>query len=93
VVEGRSEEALIRTARRDFDELLGTRGAPLFSRVVRYPHAMPRYGVGHVERARAIADAVAAVPGLALAGNALFGVGIPDTIASGERAAARILAG
>lgn len=93
VVEGRTDEALIRTARREFDELLGTRGAPFFARVVRYPSAMPRYAVGHVERARAIADAIAAVPGLALAGNSLFGVGIPDAIASGERAAARVLGG
>lgn len=93
VVEGRTDEALIRTARREFDELLGTRGTPLLTRVVRYPNAMPRYAVGHVERAKAIADALALVPDVALAGNALFGVGIPDAIASGERAAAKILAG
>ncbi len=91
-VASRSDEALVRTTRREFDELLGARGTPLFSRVVRYPSAMPRYALGHVERARAIDAEVALVAGLALAGNALFGVGIPDAIASGERAAQRILA-
>src|SRR5262249_34086717 len=43
VVEGRSDEALVRAARREFRELLGMHGEPLFTRVVRYPSAMPRY--------------------------------------------------
>lgn len=90
-VEARTDEALARAARRDFEELLGTRGTPLFTRVMRYPNAMPRYAVGHLDRAKAIASEIASVRGIALAGNALFGVGIPDAIASGERAAKRIL--
>jgi oxygen-dependent protoporphyrinogen oxidase len=90
-LEGRSDEALVRAARRDFDELLGTRGAPLFTRVMRYEQAMPRYELGHVRRATEIDDAIRRVRGVALAGNALFGVGIPDAITSGERAAKRIL--
>lgn len=90
-VEARSDEALIRAARREFDELLGTRGEPLFVKALRYPRAMPRYGVGHPARATAVAAELAKQPNLALAGNSLFGVGIPDAIASGERAARTIL--
>jgi oxygen-dependent protoporphyrinogen oxidase len=90
-VDTRSDDALIRAARRDFDELLGVHAAPLFTRVMRYVRAMPRYAVGHTERARAIDAALAAIPDVALAGNALHGVGIPDAITSGERAAAKIL--
>ena len=90
-LEGRTDEALIRSARRDFDELLGTTGQALFTRVMRYENAMPRYTVGHLARAREIDALIGASEGLALAGNALFGVGIPDAIASGERAAARVL--
>jgi oxygen-dependent protoporphyrinogen oxidase len=89
---GRGDEALVRTASRELDQLLGLRGPPLLTRVVRHPSAMPRYALGHPDRARAIDTELAGQPDVALAGNALFGVGIPDAIASGERAAAKILA-
>lgn len=83
----RTDEALTRTALRELDTLLGVRGAPRFSIVSRFPRAMPRYGKAHAAiRQRALA-AAARHPGLALAGNALTGVGIPHAIASGERAA------
>lgn len=88
---GRSDDALIRTARRDLEQLIGLSGEPLFTRVLRYPSAMPRYALGHPARAKAIHEEILRAPGVALAGNALFGVGIPDAIASGERAAAEIL--
>jgi oxygen-dependent protoporphyrinogen oxidase len=89
---GRSDDALARTASRELDQLLGLRGEPLFTRVLRYPSAMPRYALGHPDRAKAVHASIARVPGLALAGNALFGVGIPDAITSGERAAQETLA-
>ena len=83
----RSDEALTRTALREIDALLGVRGAPRFAIVSRFPRAMPRYGTGHAAlRVRALA-AAARHPGLALAGNALSGVGLPHAVASGERAA------
>jgi oxygen-dependent protoporphyrinogen oxidase len=43
--------------------------------------------VGHLERLAAIERRVAALPGLALAGAAYRGVGIPDCVRSGEAAA------
>jgi oxygen-dependent protoporphyrinogen oxidase len=56
-------------------------------RVERYPRAMPQYAVGHLDRDDAIESRAAALPGVALAGAALRGVGIPDCIHSGELAA------
>ena len=91
-VDERSDASLERSARRDFAELLGVHAEPLFTKVMRYSNAMPRYAVGHVQRAKAIDEAMASSPNVALAGNALFGVGIPDAIASGERAAKELLA-
>ena len=53
---------------------------------------MPQYYLGHNDLVRWI-DARAAVwPGLALAGNAYRGAGIPQCIYSGERAAEAVLA-
>jgi oxygen-dependent protoporphyrinogen oxidase len=53
---------------------------------------MPQYTLGHPERIGRIEAAVGALPGLFLAGNAYRGVGLPDCIASGERAAIEAIA-
>ena len=48
---------------------------------------MPQYRVGHLARVDTIERAVAALPGLAVAGAAYRGVGIADCVRSGEAAA------
>jgi protoporphyrinogen/coproporphyrinogen III oxidase len=55
--------------------------------VRRWPRGMPQYLLGHPERVARIEAACSKHPGLYLAGNAFRGVGLPDCIASGERAA------
>jgi oxygen-dependent protoporphyrinogen oxidase len=85
------DETLSRVARAELDELLGIQAPPLFSRVSRYPKAMPQYHVGHLARVEAIQGCLRAHPGLALAGGAYRGVGIADCVHSGEDAAARML--
>jgi oxygen-dependent protoporphyrinogen oxidase len=53
---------------------------------------MAQYAVGHGERTQRIAERVAALPGLRLAGNAYDGIGIPDCVRLGRRAAKEVLA-
>jgi oxygen-dependent protoporphyrinogen oxidase len=48
---------------------------------------MPPYAVGHLERVESMEARATALPGLALAGAAYRGVGIPDCVRSGEAAA------
>jgi protoporphyrinogen/coproporphyrinogen III oxidase len=72
--------------------LLGTRGDAIFCDVARWPRSMPQYHLGHCELVGAIERETARWPGLALAGNAYHGVGIPNCIRSGEEAAERICA-
>ena len=84
--------ALARTEAR----LVGVVAEPVLTRVHRWPRGMPQYLLGHPERLAQIDAAVSEHPGLALAGAAYRGVGIPDCIRSGELAAesvARALAG
>ena len=69
--------------------MLGIRGRPVIARVDRWHKAMPQYHVGHVDRVARIDAALDAHPGLALAGAAYKGVGIPQVIASGQAAARR----
>ncbi len=82
-----SDAALIASARRELGDLLGIGAAPRLTRVHRHPRAMPQYHVGHLARVEELRRRVTALPGLALAGNAYSGVGIPDCIHSGEEAA------
>ncbi|MEP6742537.1 MAG: protoporphyrinogen oxidase [bacterium] len=81
------EIELLARVRGDLRDLLGIQRPPLFSEVSKWRKSMPQYEVGHLERVQQIAERVASLPGLALAGNAYSGVGIPDCIRSGEAAA------
>jgi oxygen-dependent protoporphyrinogen oxidase len=86
------EAEMLSRVRGDLKDLLGIASAPLFSTVSRWPESMPQYEIGHLSRVSTIAERVAALPGLALAGNAYSGVGIPDCIRSGETAADTLFA-
>lgn len=86
------DDALAATARRDLADLLGVKAAPTLMRVRRLPRATPIYAVGHGALVERIAARAAELGVVALAGNAYRGVGIPDCVASGERAAAAVLA-
>lgn len=86
-----ADDELVALAVREVAELLGARAAPLLTRVVRWAGAMPQYHVGHVARVARIEAALARHPGLALAGAAYTGVGIPQVIASGQAAATNCL--
>lgn len=88
----RDDAALVRLAQDDLAGLLGIEGAPVLTRVRRHPAAMPQYEVGHLDRVAAIEARLRELPGLAVAGAAYRGVGIPDCVRSGEEAADRLLA-
>jgi len=70
---------------------LGVTAEPILQRVQRWPWGMPQYVLGHPARLARIEDGLAAHPGLALAGAAYRGVGIPDCIQSGELAAESVV--
>jgi protoporphyrinogen/coproporphyrinogen III oxidase len=80
------DAVLIERARRELGELIGGElPPPAASWVQRWGGGLPQYAPGHLDR---LAAARAALPpGLALAGAAFDGVGIPACVASGERAA------
>ncbi len=85
------DAAITDLVRRELQELLGVRGEPDFVLPLRHTRAMPQYHVGHLDTVANIHAAASRCEGLALAGNFLTGVGIPDSIASGESAATKVL--
>jgi oxygen-dependent protoporphyrinogen oxidase len=81
---------LARIAAAELADLLSIRGQPCPVQVSRWDKAMPQYHVGHLARIERIERLADRHPGLALAGNAYRGVGIPHCIRSGEEAAQRV---
>lgn len=86
------DEDLIRGVRADLAELTGVTTAPIDAMVTRWGGGLPQYAVGHLDRVNAIETAVAELPGLAVAGATLHGVGVPACIATSQAAAARVAA-
>jgi oxygen-dependent protoporphyrinogen oxidase len=88
----RDDLDLLALVREELGQLLGLGATPVRQAVHRWPQAMPQYELGHAERVRACEQAARRWPTLALAGNGLHGVGIPDCVKRAEREAERLLA-
>ena len=89
---GLSDEHLARLAAAELAEIAGVRGDPEAFVVTHWYRGLPIYRVGHLDLVRHIDEALAGVPPLALAGAGYRGSGLPDCIAQGRAAAARVLA-
>jgi oxygen-dependent protoporphyrinogen oxidase len=85
------DSSMIDRAHKEVSELLQIKSRPLFTMVHRHPNSMPQYQVGHLEHIARINEKVSKYRGLALAGSAYSGVGIPDCVHSGETAAEGVL--
>jgi oxygen-dependent protoporphyrinogen oxidase len=86
-------DSMIAMVNQELKEIFGMKVEPIFSEVMRYEKAMPQYHVGHLDLVAKLEAEQQRLPGLLLAGSAYHGVGIPDSIASGQKAADAILAG
>lgn len=83
-----SEEQLLQVARQDIERSLGIREEPVVHAVTRWEEAMPVYHIRHQELVQQLEDAMRdRYPNVVLAGCSYHGVGIPDCMLSGERAA------
>jgi len=92
-----SEQQIVHIVREELRQILGPqigglRDEPLFARVYKWKSAMAQYGVGHLDRLDRIEHLRKQIPGLALAGNAYRGIGVPDCVRSGREAAKQLLA-
>jgi oxygen-dependent protoporphyrinogen oxidase len=84
---GMGVDAVLATVADELRLMMGVDAAPTEAAVHRWPRSFPQYAPGHLER---VARATASLPaGLAVAGAALGGVGLPACIGSGRTAAKR----
>ena len=88
----KDDETMVQAVREDLRFLLGITRAPSHVSLHRHADSMPQYTVGHLDRVSRIEKILEQSKGLALAGNAYRGVGIPDCIHSGEQASDLLLA-
>ncbi len=85
------DEQLTASAFGELARILDIHGAPLHTLVTRWDRAFPQYRPGHLINVAQVEEEVAGLGGLALAGAALRGVGIPACIGSGRTAARLVL--
>ncbi|MGA9981785.1 MAG: protoporphyrinogen oxidase [Candidatus Sulfotelmatobacter sp.] len=86
-----SDNEIISIVRNDLQQILGLTAEPLFSRVYKWKSAMAQYTVGHLDRLDRIDRLRQQLPGVALAGNAYRGIGVPDCVRSGRDAVQQLL--
>jgi protoporphyrinogen/coproporphyrinogen III oxidase len=86
-----TNDRIVEQARRQLARVLGPLPAAVETVVRRWPLSLPQYGVDHLDRMQQLEALLRSLPGLHLAGCALYGVGLPDLVRQG-RASARLLA-
>lgn len=85
-----ADDALVAAASAEAEALLGARGAPVVTDVIRWPRGIPQYEIGHRARVAAAEAALAtAAPGIVLTGNAYHGVSLNDCAARARQLAER----
>lgn len=85
-----SDAELLEIVRSELADIFGVTWKPDFTTIARWIRSMPQYHVGHLELVATIEKELAPFARLALAGSAYHGVGLPDSIHSGEQAAERV---
>jgi oxygen-dependent protoporphyrinogen oxidase len=88
----RDDEDLAVLAAAELAEATGITARGVARRVTRWGGALPQYNVGHLDRVDSIRNAVKDQPGLAVAGAAYDGVGIPACVATARSAAGQVVA-
>lgn len=86
-----SDTELIDRLTAELGEAMSFQAQPTEADVIRYPQALPHYEAGHIDRVEEIDRRLTQHSGIALAGAAYDGLGLPACIHSGERAAERLL--
>jgi protoporphyrinogen/coproporphyrinogen III oxidase len=82
------DEALVATTLNELQRLIRLKGAPMSTRVVRWPTSFPQYTPGHLDRLAALRRAaINELPGVVFAGASLDGIGIPACIRQANQAA------
>jgi len=81
------DEKMIKMVKSELKDIMGVGAKPVLTRIFRWPKGMPQYTVGHLDRVETIERRQAEHPGLFITGGAYRGVGVPDCVNAGQKAA------
>lgn len=85
-----SDDEALGVVRDDLEATMRITAEPEMVHHVRWDKAIPQYWQGHRERVARIMAAAAARPGLALTGNAYYGIGVNDCARDAQRVAKQV---
>ncbi len=88
-----TEEEATRILLERTQKCLRIMGEPLMTSVSRWSETMPQLHLGHLERIAELEQELSSFPTLAVAGNFLTGVGLPQCIRAGQEATEKVLHG
>ncbi|OFW33272.1 MAG: hypothetical protein A2074_05120 [Candidatus Aquicultor primus] len=86
------DDEMLSMVKSELRDLMGIDAEPVDRWIFRWPGGMPQYTMGHLDRVAKIDELVAKHPGLYVAGGSYRGVGVPDCINSGAKAAESAMA-
>ena len=81
------EQRLVEAARDELAEILGVTAPPVMATTRTFAGGLHQYTLGHLDRVSRIESALAAHPGLAVAGAGFHGIGLNECVQSGREAA------
>ena len=84
---GLDDAELLRVVQAELARLVGAGAPPVFTRIQRWPRAIPQYELGYQRHKDAIAALEAHAPGFFVGGNCRDGISLANCIASGGRLA------
>jgi len=82
------EEAVLNRVLTDLSELLNIRGKPVMMRQTAWPHAIPQYELGYLERLTKIDQRLTKLPGLSMRANWRDGISVVDCVKNAKEFAA-----
>jgi len=86
------EDEMVKLVRGELVSLFGLRAEPRYVHVTKWDRAIPQYELGHLDKVAAVEKALAARPGLFMAGNSLHGIAFSKAAAAGVEAGAKAAA-
>lgn len=82
-----NDEDLVNMLLDELRSITGLEATPHLVRIYRWTKANPQYDVGHLDRVKEMFATCESKPGLFLTGSAYEGVGVPDCVNHGHKAA------
>lgn len=87
-----SDAELEQLVLRELSDIIGLKGRPVITRILKWPRAIPQYGLNYTRIQKLYGDLESRQPGLYIAGNIRRGISVGDSVLCAHEIADRILA-